>query len=414
MKHGTPKAVVDLITKHIPASSVSILEPAVGKGALLAPLLSKRLKSLKHLTAIDIDKTRLSESKQLLAALGVVKQFENSDYLSWKGRKHCDCIIMNPPFNAKQKHCVSYEGLRIPIEAAFLLKSMTELRKSGTLIAILPASIISGKNLTFVRQRLIENFSIKRVYELNKFSFPGIEGTFYVLIAKKGGNTKRLHLEKPFSEKSVSIKFNSENISGQNYRLDFSYQLALIQLEQIQSSSDLSFDTLSEIASIDRGAISAPHIDEHILHTNKWRNGVWTAPNFPFCTTNNPTTNENDILVKRVSRNCHTTFGIYDGRSAAYSDCILRIRPKYEMPALELLFSIRTIYSGVIGQHALVRGTGAKFITAESLSKINVPVNLASVFSYEFSNYCKAINHNDYMASNNIEEKVLHQLLGAS
>lgn len=405
MKHATPTDVVALIAKHIPRHAINILEPAVGKGALIKPLLSKNLKQLEEIVALDIEDKRLCEANRQLKTFPGKKLFIHEDYLTWKSSRSFCCVIMNPPFNAKQRDFITFENNKLPIEAAFVTKAICELKHNGTLIAILPESVISGKFLADFRRDLLRSIQIRKVYELNKFSFPGIEGKFYVLVARKGARTSRVILEKPFSEKSVSIKLNTNLLSSADYRLDFSYQFSLLKLEEIVSGSGLEFRALSELAQVQRGGISAPYIHRSVLHTSSWAHGAWNKPRERHKNTSTfEKVMSNDLLVKRVARNCHSTFGIYSNSPSVFSDCVFRIRPRSSVSSLKLLFAIRTIYSGAIGKYILVRGTGANFITSTSLMNLKVPVNLAEKYPLEFEQYAVAVQKRNLTAQKNIEE----------
>jgi type I restriction enzyme M protein len=411
MKHGTPRDVVKLLSKHIPISCRSVLEPAVGEGALLAPFLSGKYKSFDKLTAIDINKVRLKECKTLLSDVHVEKLLLNNSFLDWTGDGEYDCVIMNPPFNAKKSDSVVYEGDILPIEAAFLKKAVSHLSCKGVLIAIIPASIVSSDSLTAFRHELLtKHISIKKVYELNRFSFPGIEGKFYVLIARKVKRLSGVELEKPFIESAVSIKLSRQALKREKYRLDFSFHFSKIKLEEIIGYDRVVCKPLSEVSMIDRGKVVAPFIDKNTLHTSGYQKGMWSSSVVMEKSASGLTAGRGDLLVKRVSRNCHLTFGIYNHNESTISDCVFRIRPSGNLTSDQLLFAIRVIYSNPLGKKLLVKGTGASYISAKSLMEAPIPINLHELFPDEFRQYKRNGAKADPQLRSRIEDTVFNRL----
>jgi len=411
MKHGTPTAVVKLLAKHIPTNCRSVLEPAVGIGALLKPFASKRFLKLEKITAIDISAERVSVCRNDSETSELPISYVEHDFLAWDTNDTFDCIVMNPPFNAKKRDFVEYKGKTQSVEAAFIEKAMDLLGDEGVMIAIVPSSIISSVSLTALRENILNSFSIKKVYELNKFSFPGIEGRFYVLVAKKSGRSREVVLEKPFSKKTVSIKLDSAFLADVGYRLDFSYHFSLVKLDHVIQESGLAFEKLKDVVSFDRGKISAPYIHEAVLHTSNYLDGEWVSKNIEDNLSRIVTACSGDILVKRVSRNCHESFGLFDGFTTDLSDCLLRMRPREELCGLELLFSIRTMYSSSIGRQILVKGTGADYITTEALGNARVPMDLHVRFNEDFAMYKLMHLEKNHEAKKRIERSVLERLV---
>ena len=60
----TPFEVAQVIGKHLPNTVNSIIEPAVGCGLLLEPLMAKLKESKTHLTCVDVDGVALHETEK--------------------------------------------------------------------------------------------------------------------------------------------------------------------------------------------------------------------------------------------------------------------------------------------------------------------------------------------------------------
>ncbi len=126
------------------------------------------------------------------------------DFLDGNKPRLFDCIVMNPPFAARQpawkslreiKELFAFEGLPQvgPIEAGFVLGAIALLRPRGRLLAILPASLVSSPRLAWVRELMAETGTIRHVHELARFTFPEIESRIYIVVYEKV--TRRLKLK---------------------------------------------------------------------------------------------------------------------------------------------------------------------------------------------------------------------------
>lgn len=410
-KHGTPDSVVSIIRKHIPTQCQTILEPAVGTGALLTPLRSGSFSHLKKVVAIDINPEHIKEAKRELADLVHPITFQCADFMSKKFTGNLfDCIVMNPPFNARASNYVDYNSERLPIEQAFLTKCSRLLKSGGRLIAILPSSIISGSEQKLKRIELLKTFSVRKVYELNSYTFPRIEGRFYLLIADKRSGSRSVAFEKPFSNKTAIIKVSKKEVIKNDARLDFSYYFSTIRMQQILEKKDLNWRLLQDVCDVTRGGFSSPNLSSDIVHTCNYKDGIWRLPGFVL-DKNKLIVENKDILLKRVSRDCHTTFGMAKNRVAAnFSDCVYRIRPRDGVDPMALLFSLRVIYSGNMGKHLLVRGSGANYIGREALYKSPIPIGLKNIYPSEFRAYSKAFTSEDVLSTKLIEKSVRDRL----
>ncbi len=412
MKHGTPQEVVDIIDQHIPVGTVNVLEPSVGLGALLAPLKKKRFRNVKELLVVDVNSERLFSVQEMLRPYPICKNFVCGDFLDTEVKNDWfDLVIMNPPFNAKKSSFVFYDGKKVPIELAFLKKNLELLKNGGRLIAILPSSIIASDLYSGFREHLLSKFRVKKVYELNRFTFPNIEGRFYVLVIDKRKPSSKILFQKPFSENLAILKMGGREIMANGSRFDFSYHFSVLGLLQAQEKSNLKWAMVGDTCDVVRGDYSSPCIPGHILHTSSYENGKWVRKK-GVIRKNRPTVLAGDIVLKRVSRSCEKSFGLYQNRNSTnFSDCVLRVRPKAEGSSIPVLFSLRCLYASELGKNFLVRGSGAKYISMDALKKASIPLNLHAEYPSQFQMYQNAVVDADYDKMVIVEQKVRNLLV---
>src|SRR5690554_5604420 len=128
--YPTPPHIVDVVRKHSPRSVNSVLEPAVGEGALLD--IFPHTLDASNLTLIDISKDRLNSLKKEFKGA----KFVHSDFFEWasKRKKTFDLVVTNPPFSGKSSDWIEYEGKQVPIEVGFIDLCFRLLSHNGTLI----------------------------------------------------------------------------------------------------------------------------------------------------------------------------------------------------------------------------------------------------------------------------------------
>ncbi|MCK8688150.1 Eco57I restriction-modification methylase domain-containing protein, partial [Pseudomonas umsongensis] len=143
--HKTHQAVVRLDRRHIPKSACKVLEPAVGEGALLEALYPSQLH--KELTLVDIDHRRLDAIKAIYPDLSLI----NADFVYWSEYRNVpsfDLIITNPPFSGRAENWIRFGGQKAPIEYAFFRRCVELLENKGTLVAIVPDTLINSSRLS--------------------------------------------------------------------------------------------------------------------------------------------------------------------------------------------------------------------------------------------------------------------------
>lgn len=393
----TPFEIVKIMRKHLPIRQMKILEPAVGEGALLETLDS--VKAAFKITAIDIDPARLKALKYSYEEIELI----NDDFLRWSETCNAkyDLVLINPPFSAKSKDWVFYKNKKIPIELLFFIKSLELLDLGGTLLAIVPDVIINSSTFVEERKEIFFNNKISYVYQLPKRVFKSIESGFYLIVVKKGGRTNKISMRKANENGYDQILVSKNEVIKNNYRLDFSYYFSSRFYDVVSSGhKELAFNELGKFCDIKRGGIRECYQRPGLIHTCSFENGVWgkagrvTKDLKNYC-----------VMVKRVSRNAHLTFGIADKEDIVKAtDCVVTILSS-KIDPFKLLFFLRVFYSNSYGEEFILKGTGAKFISVKQLCSLKY-FDLASIYRKEFGDYCEELLSNNFLVCKEIERHV--------
>ncbi|MCD1589017.1 class I SAM-dependent methyltransferase [Halomonas sp. IOP_14] len=393
----TPFEIVKIMKKHLPIAQMRILEPAVGEGALLETLNPLRVG--RNVTAIDIDPARLKALKYTYKKINLI----NEDFLEWSERctYKYDLIITNPPFSAKSKDWISYENKKIPIELLFFIKSIKLLDSGGTLIGIVPDAIINSSSFSEERMDIMLNNKITYVYQLPKRVFKSIESGFFLIVVKKGGVTNKVTLRRVCDNGCEEIFVDRHEVAKNNFRLDFSfYSSARFYNGGLSIHEKLPLQKLSDFCEIKRGGVRNCYQTHGLIHTWSFKNGVW-GEDFTFL-------NDREnycVMVKRVSRNAHLTFGVAKNKDIVNTtDCVIIISSS-EVDPFKLLFFLRVFYSNSHGEDYMLKGTGAKFISVSFLNDIKY-LDISTIYRNDFENYCNALLERDFLTCKEIESHV--------
>lgn len=386
--HYTPQHLIPKIKQHLPKKFKNILEPSVGDGALLEAI-SNSCGNDRSVLAFDISEQATASIRERFEAKFDSISIHNRCFIDWYNcaefKPSFDLILTNPPFSAKRNTWIDFEGRKAPIEIAFLKSCVNLLDHNGTLIAILPKSIVSGSQQCSVniREYLFLYLDVKYCYELTEYEFPSIEGQFYLLIAQKRKQSGSVSI-RSFEKRELVVSVS--DLRSSLYRIDYSYVNSRKVIQKIHSNPSYRENILGDISTIYRGSVEPPYNKSAIIHSTTYCSSwnVSTPTIFNKHDQQVYATN-GDILVKRVGRGCLKSFGILSiRRKQLASDCILIIRPNADIDSYQLLFSLRVLYSGSVGTSYLQRGTGAKYITADDLSRVPIILNLFSIYSAEF------------------------------
>ena len=427
----TPIDVARALTRHAPRNLSTVLEPAVGTGLLLKPLLP-RLRSATEVVCIDKDGKALSQLKgEFAPQLGSKLEVIRTDFVKWPARtagggdgRTFDCVVMNPPFEGKRDKFVDFtcppeapggrERLRrVAVEVAFVVKAVQLLKPGGRLLAIVPSSIITSLSTAWLREFLLREGAVRYVHELPRFTFEDVSARIYLFIFEKRGNQMRLALFNHDLAEPESLTVRKSDLAP-DYRFDYGYHHARKWLADVKRlKKRLMWVPLRDVADVIRGDMSSPEGARRAIHTTNYKDGFWTAGDRKRHL--KPSKAEtgvrgNDILVKRVGRDCSRTFGkVTDARGYATSDCVLIVRPR-NADSVKLLFAVRTVLGSEFGPSLLERGTGAPYLTLAELPDVEIPVNLSEVYCGAFIRYQRAVGERKFAEMLAVEEKVRKSL----
>lgn len=363
----TPDSVVQTIIRNEALGvHARVLEPAVGDGALLKAIGN----NYNELVAFDINQENLTKTS------GIVDSARSTlicdDFLDSKLTGYFDLVLSNPPFNNKLAHHVEHEGRKVPIEAAFVLKSLKCLSAKGKAIFILPSSVINGDKTRWLRAHIVANYKITSIYKLPKFSFTKVEGNFYVICIE---NLKLASYEiKLYKSCSLTYILNSKTIASQGYSLD--PELLSRSSEYEQTLESIGSVKLSSIASISRGNLCATGNKHALYHSTDFKSIIAKPKPFSIGLSSTATLDNLSILLKRVGRSASKSFAIFYGEEPIpCSDCIILLKPitTGELSSLSLLLTLRVAIK--LGADAIfeISGSGANYISLERLRTMSVP-----------------------------------------
>ena len=116
-----------------------------------------------------------------------------------------------------------------------------------------------------------------------------------------------------------------------------------------------------------------------------------------------------DILVKRVGRECHLSFGKAIALSRLpCSDCLLVIRPNAREDSYRALFALQTLFSFDWAKSLIERGTGATYVGQEGLLELELPMGLHLIFPVEYKRFLKG---QALLSSNRVDQAIADTFL---
>lgn len=426
MKHYTPCEIADVLARFAPEDIQILLEPSVGNGNLLDPFLKRE--KVRRIIAIDKDPNVIQDLHNKYGDMGNFT-LVNGDFLEWSKPANSnmlfDCVVMNPPFMAKNKSLIKIamkdeqisfnnQTKHLPIEVVFVLRAIRLLKNGGTLLAIVPASIVNASKTSWLRGHLLSQGHVERVYELPRYTFKGIEAKTFLLVFVKGRKNDSTILAMYHNGNTQEKIVSREEIKA-DLRFDFSYFTAKLKFSKYLKTTKLGWIPLGKITNTTRGKIPAPPTDDDVIHYTNFTNGFWTTPRnhgkieFPI--------HLSDILIgKRVGRDCLSAYGLgINIKDAKFSDCliIIQIQDK-SIDNIALLFSLRTLFT-MSEIHSLLKlGTGATYISELQLRKIFIPLELYTAEPGLFRKYQKAVRELDFEKMKQLENAAAVKITGSA
>ena len=427
-RHYTPDSVAEALARHAPRGMRTVLDPSVGTGTLLGPILRRSGMGRVRVTAIDIDGVAICTARDELGPIADRRsEFVRDDFLTWAAgtgnRRRYDCVVMNPPFAARKERWVTVaapvlgargERKHLPLESAFVVTGLSLLKEGGRLLAILPSSVIASDGQERLRRAMLESGAIPYVHELPHRTFEGVESRFYLLVYVKGGTGIAIDLRNHDLTEPESLRVRKSQLSA-SARFDYGYNRARLLHQKMCALAQYDWHPLSSLVEIVRGAVPSGEERRGTLDTHAFRNGTWYCPVVPrrkrvLCDPR--LLQKADVVLKRVGRHCSQSCGrVRRGVGAPVSECLLMLRPRHHGTTLRLLFALRSVL-GAQGMAPLVeRGCGASYITEQDLRKLMVPWAAHVVFERLFRAYETASRNCSHTRMRCIEKQVGATLL---
>lgn len=415
--HYTPLEVARALARHAPKKIPSLLEPAVGSGVLLQPLLERLSSDASKIVCIDKNPTALEQLNRNCSSLRPSNlEIVCADFLSWletkpSQQRRFDCIVMNPPFAGKRSgfvelNCATNSDLgwrgvkRVPVEVAFMAKSIELLAPAGRLLAVVPSSVVASDSSRWLREYLLKVGSVRYVHELPRFTFQKVSARIYLFVFEKGHKSSALTLMNHDLAKPDTVRVNRKSLLP-GLRFDYQWNNAVASLQAIETKRPrLKWQELGDVVTILRGEIDSPKGARSAIHTIHYGNGFWRCPAASNLIKSNSdrSIRASDLLIKRVGRNCSKSLGpVINISGYAASDCITIIRPQRSTDKLPIMFAFRVLLAGEVGSYFLESGAGASYLTNADLSKTKIPTDLASHFKSVFHKYRIAVRKRDYL-----------------
>ena len=433
MRHYTPLDVARELAKYAPERCTSILEPAVGTGLLLDPLLDRLRGTAQRVMCADVDPNAMDQvTLRLRPILGEALELVHGDFLEYSSPEHgmlpaetFDCILMNPPFRGRKSDWIRLDlnsefpgrALRArsaPVEAAFVVRALRLLKENGRLLAIIPSTLVASANTAWLRSLMLEFGSVLYVHELPKYTFAGVEARVYLLVFEKGRSQEEVVLRNHdlLDTESLSVRLE---VLHPDFRLDFGFHAAREQHSSIaRASSDLDWMPVEQVATVMRGSEGSPDGISKAIHTCDFRAGRWDARErlISAAPSSSVTVRAGDLLLKRVGRFCAQTIGLVAPGQEHFpcTDCVLMIRPRRAADAQRLLWALRVVVGMGNATRLLEQGTGATYITEGAVKRLLVPMQLPQLFPQFWRAYRKACQDGCSESMVRIEDSVRRTL----
>ena len=429
-RHYTPPAVATVLAKYAPRNPRSILDPCVGSGALVEPLISRAASQKAKVICFDLDSQAVESTRcKFGPKLGTRLYVEQADFLCpsttrlirqrWSS---FDCVLMNPPFAARmgswRSVAVPSQGevgavkKLAPYEGVFLFHAVSLLADHGRLLAVLPASIISGIRCRWIRLELDLLGSVLHVHELPRRTFPKIESQIYLLVFERGRTRSKVVLCNHELNKTRRMVVDRGQLKPES-RLDYKHYKAREWFEHLRTATpSLQWSLLSAVADVRRGDAISNGQKVRAIHTNDKWGSFWRSKEryVSSGTTSRDAVGHKDILLARVGRGCWDTAGLVTGPlPARFSDCIFGIHVK-SMPRIDFLFAIRCLFGFTFMKSIVGRGTGATYIAKTDLESIQIPLALGSRYPSTFASYNDAVSARDEHVMRLFENRVQRYL----
>lgn len=361
-QYYTEQTIGKQLVKMLPRFNAErCVELSAGQGALLEPVVCRW--PLIQLTTCELDPANVDILKE---------HFDGDHYhidvldvafekLLSKFSGSFDLAVSNPPYCWKSP--TSYDrdllarfGLqeifkhkRLRAEVLFILQNIRLLRNEGFAAFILPELLIRSDLLKSFRAGMLGFCSVVALAEISDGKFKGTEARTYILVIQKTNSKQQFTY--------TSLMGNKEN----RPIIDFVNGLRDVALQ------DEGFDTLFNIKRGNLSGKECKQVGVPYYHTSGFFNptikfdgvfdGVARAPLIA---------EPGDILISRVGTRVLGNIAVVISQRYIISDCVFRLR----FDNIQFNYSFMRFWNDQVESlRASARGTCAKYITKEDLSK---------------------------------------------
>lgn len=176
----TPDPIADELLNYANNVPATVMDPAVGEGALLRAALRRWPDALALGLDVDLAQLRRTKSENPSWRLGRVDMFSDRSRAAsaiWReSLSSVDLIVVNPPFSYRGNHSKSVEYSGEPFfltpASAFVALALSRLRPHGELLALLPGSALATERDERFWQEVRKTHSVEVVAELPATTFP--------------------------------------------------------------------------------------------------------------------------------------------------------------------------------------------------------------------------------------------------
>jgi type I restriction enzyme M protein len=381
----TPSAISHAMSREVakilPSCPAHVCDYAAGDGSLLKSVNDTWPNA--KIYAYDIDPQNIELISQQFSDWNTLC----TDSITFNDDRQYDIALGNPPFikmaaskQSMQLLSKSFDvqnirsGASIRSEVVFLAKYIDSLNDGGVLSIIVPESIINSEKLQFVRTKILNSFSKLSVLEIGLKKFDRAEVATYLITGQlsKGLCDQHLTVGKLTSEGSIDDLITVQK-SDCIIRMDYKFIKNKQYINMIIKNTTQTIGDVSE--PITRGRKTRLQLEEAMepyFHTTSFKylsdGKAVLSGDHDLHQSNSPThlTQEGDILIPRIGRNCHKLQAVVVEGNAVLSDSVFRIRTNKENR--NKVYDVLNSEAGIMWREIHSNGGCARVITIKNIS----------------------------------------------
>lgn len=388
-QYYTPEAISDsihrIVTGLIDSQPSNIADLAAGDGSLLKPFEEKWDSCQIH--AFDID------PENIFTIENQFKEWNSSctDSLTLRNEftNFFDVMVGNPPF-VKTKttetsihlfnNAFNYNeiklGKTIRAEIQFLAQYLESTRHGGVISIIVPESIISNEQNTFVRQALLNKIKKLSVFEIQGQYFDKAEVRTYLISGIKTDTPDdKVTIGKIGAQGEIqkALVVDKKNCIE---RLDYKYLTHLSYFNELRSKHIVIGDITQVIT---RGVKTRTQLEKEsqaYFHTTSFKEIDCNMAKLQGSSElmkqyrESLIARKGDVLIPRVGRKIAQSQAIVSSGNAILTDSVLRINASKKYSAY--IFETLNSEFGQNYREALAKGSCTKLLTIKDILKMPI------------------------------------------